>query len=77
VLTIEPIIAAGSGAVSEAGDGWTMRTSDGTLSAHAEHTMVITAASRSSSRRLIAPVQASSAATSRRSDFEAAVDADH
>jgi methionyl aminopeptidase len=43
VLTIEPIIAAGSGAVSEAGDGWTMRTSDGTLSAHAEHTMVITA----------------------------------
>jgi methionyl aminopeptidase len=43
VLTIEPIIAAGSGAVREAGDGWTMRTSDGTLSAHAEHTMVITA----------------------------------
>jgi methionyl aminopeptidase len=43
VLTIEPIIAAGSGEVSEAGDGWTMRTSDGTLSAHAEHTMVITA----------------------------------
>ena len=43
VLTIEPIIAAGSGAVIEAGDGWTMRTSDGSLSAHAEHTMVITA----------------------------------
>jgi methionyl aminopeptidase len=42
VLTIEPIIAAGHGAVEEAGDGWTMRTSDGTLSAHAEHTMVIT-----------------------------------
>jgi methionyl aminopeptidase len=42
VLTIEPIIAAGSGAVREAGDGWTMRTSDGSLSAHAEHTMVIT-----------------------------------
>jgi methionyl aminopeptidase len=42
VLTIEPIIAAGTGAVEEAGDGWTMRTSDGTLSAHAEHTMVIT-----------------------------------
>ena len=42
VLTIEPIIAAGNGAVREAGDGWTMRTSDGTLSAHAEHTMVIT-----------------------------------
>lgn len=43
VLTIEPIIAAGSGSVRDAGDGWTMRTSDGTLSAHAEHTMVITA----------------------------------
>jgi methionyl aminopeptidase len=43
VLTIEPIIAAGSGAIREAGDGWTMRTEDGTLSAHAEHTMVITA----------------------------------
>ncbi|HXF30442.1 MAG TPA: type I methionyl aminopeptidase [Solirubrobacterales bacterium] len=42
VLTIEPIIAAGSGAVREAGDGWTMRTSDGSLSAHAEHTLVIT-----------------------------------
>lgn len=42
VLTIEPIIAAGSGNVREAGDGWTMETSDGTLSAHAEHTMVIT-----------------------------------
>jgi methionyl aminopeptidase len=42
VLTIEPIIAAGTGSVEEAGDGWTMRTSDGTLSAHAEHTMVIT-----------------------------------
>jgi methionyl aminopeptidase len=42
VLTIEPIIAAGNGTVRDAGDGWTMRTSDGSLSAHAEHTMVIT-----------------------------------
>jgi methionyl aminopeptidase len=42
VLTIEPIISAGSGAIREAGDGWTMRTSDAALSAHAEHTMVIT-----------------------------------
>ncbi|MBN9622691.1 MAG: type I methionyl aminopeptidase [Actinobacteria bacterium] len=42
VLTIEPIIAAGKGAVREAGDGWTFRTRDGSLSAHAEHTMVIT-----------------------------------
>ena len=43
MLTIEPIISAGTGAIEDAGDGWTMRTSDGALSAHAEHTMVITA----------------------------------
>jgi methionyl aminopeptidase len=42
VLTIEPIIAAGTGWVRDAGDGWTMRTSDGSTSAHFEHTMVIT-----------------------------------
>lgn len=42
VLTIEPIISAGTGWVRDAGDGWTMRTSDGSTSAHVEHTMVIT-----------------------------------
>ena len=42
MLTIEPIIAAGTGWVQNAGDGWTMRTSDGSTSAHFEHTMVIT-----------------------------------
>jgi methionyl aminopeptidase len=42
VLTIEPIISAGTGWVRDAGDGWTMRTSDGATSAHVEHTMVIT-----------------------------------
>jgi len=41
VLTIEPIISAGSGAVRGTRDGWTVRTSDGTRSAHAEHTMVV------------------------------------
>jgi methionyl aminopeptidase len=41
VLTIEPIVSAGSGAVRETGDGWTVRTADGALSAHAEHTIVI------------------------------------
>jgi methionyl aminopeptidase len=41
VLTVEPIVALGGGAVREAGDGWTVRTADGTLSAHAEHTIVI------------------------------------
>ena len=42
VMTIEPIVSAGSGAVVEAGDGWTIRTADGALSAHAEHTIVVT-----------------------------------
>jgi methionyl aminopeptidase len=42
VFTIEPIIAAGSGDVLELDDGWTVRTADGSLSAHAEHTIAIT-----------------------------------
>jgi methionyl aminopeptidase len=45
VLTIEPIISAGSGAVVADRDGWTIRTADGALSAHAEHTLVITTGS--------------------------------
>jgi methionyl aminopeptidase len=42
VITIEPIIAAGTGNVSLDKDGWTYRTTDGSLSAHYEHTIVIT-----------------------------------
>lgn len=42
VLTIEPIIAAGSGAVCASSDGWTVSTADHALAAHAEHTLVIT-----------------------------------
>jgi len=42
VLTIEPIISSGQGQVDEDGDGWTIRTSDGSLAAHYEHTVVIT-----------------------------------
>jgi methionyl aminopeptidase len=42
VITIEPIIAAGTGDVSLDHDGWTVRTADGSLSAHYEHTIVIT-----------------------------------
>ncbi len=42
VITIEPIITAGSGHVSLDDDGWTVRTADGSLSAHYEHTIVIT-----------------------------------
>ena len=42
VITIEPIIAAGAGHVSVDQDRWTYRTVDGSLSAHYEHTIVIT-----------------------------------
>ncbi|MCZ7568042.1 MAG: type I methionyl aminopeptidase [Ardenticatenaceae bacterium] len=42
VITIEPIIAAGSGRVVIGTDGWTVRTGDGSLAAHYEHTVVIT-----------------------------------
>jgi methionyl aminopeptidase len=42
VLTIEPIIAMGSGEPRDGGDGWTVKTADGGLSAHYEHTIVIT-----------------------------------
>jgi methionyl aminopeptidase len=42
VLTVEPIIAAGSGEPKDGGDGWTVKTADGSLSAHYEHTIVIT-----------------------------------
>ena len=43
VLTIEPIVTTGSGAVSPRADGWTVCTADGAPSAHEEHTIVITA----------------------------------
>jgi methionyl aminopeptidase len=42
VLTIEPMISAGSPHPVQDGDGWTIRTQDGSLSAHHEHTIVIT-----------------------------------
>ena len=42
VITIEPIIAAGGDQVALDPDGWTVRTVDGGLSAHHEHTVVIT-----------------------------------
>src|SRR5690349_19904213 len=42
VITVEPIIAAGRGDVYVDDDGWTVRTDDGSWSAHAEHTIVIT-----------------------------------
>lgn len=42
VITIEPIIAAGSGRAMVAQDGWTVLTADRKPSAHYEHTLVIT-----------------------------------
>lgn len=42
VLTIEPMITAGSAYPVESPDGWTIKTRDGSLAAHCEHTIVIT-----------------------------------
>jgi methionyl aminopeptidase len=42
VLTIEPIITAGAPGVMLDRDGWTVRTRDGGLAAHHEHTIVVT-----------------------------------
>jgi methionyl aminopeptidase len=42
VITIEPIISAGKGKGVLQRDRWTIRTEDGSLSAHYEHTLVIT-----------------------------------
>jgi hypothetical protein len=41
VLTIEPIIAAGTNRVRLDEDKWALRTDDGSLAAHYEHTLVI------------------------------------
>ena len=42
VITVEPIIAAGSGRAVVAQDGWTVCTADRRPSAHYEHTLVVT-----------------------------------
>ncbi|MFA4945321.1 MAG: type I methionyl aminopeptidase [Lentisphaeria bacterium] len=43
VLAIEPMVNLGTHQVSvDAGDGWTVRTADGSLSAHFEHLILIT-----------------------------------
>ena len=42
VITIEPIISAGNGEGVLGRDKWTIRTADRSLSAHYEHTVVIT-----------------------------------
>jgi methionyl aminopeptidase len=42
VITIEPIISAGSRWTRTSNDGWTVRTRDGSRAAHFEHTLVVT-----------------------------------
>ena len=43
VIAIEPMINQGDKAVRQMPDGWTVKTRDGSLSAHFEHTVAITA----------------------------------
>ena len=42
VIAIEPMVNAGRAAVKVKSDGWTAVTTDGSLSAHFEHTVVVT-----------------------------------
>ncbi len=44
VLAIEPMVNLGASAVESLPDGWTVVTQDGSVSAHFEHTVAITAA---------------------------------
>ena len=41
-IAIEPMVNAGTAEIKESSDGWTVRTADGRLSAHYEHTVAIT-----------------------------------
>jgi methionyl aminopeptidase len=43
VFTIEPMLAAGATRLAVDPDGWTVRTRDRSLSAHEEHTIMVTA----------------------------------
>jgi methionyl aminopeptidase len=42
VIAIEPMITEGSRAIKQLPDGWTVKTKDGKLAAHFEHTIAIT-----------------------------------
>ena len=46
VLAIEPMVNAGKPAVKVLSDGWTAVTRDGSLSAHFEHAVVVSAEGR-------------------------------
>jgi methionyl aminopeptidase len=41
LLAIEPITAMGGPSIRDGGDGWTICTADGSLSAHNEHTVLV------------------------------------
>jgi methionyl aminopeptidase len=41
VFTIEPMLGAGATRLVTDPDGWTVRTADGSLSAHSEHTIMV------------------------------------
>jgi methionyl aminopeptidase len=42
VFAVEPMLNAGSAGTRLMDDGWTVRTKDGSLSAHVEHTICVT-----------------------------------
>lgn len=42
VLAVEPFLSVSANFIVDDGDGWTLRTSDGSLVAQFEHTMVVT-----------------------------------
>lgn len=42
VIAVEPMINAGTHDVIQLSDGWTIKTADGSLSAHYEHTLAVT-----------------------------------
>ena len=41
-LAIEPMVNAGTAAIRQMPDGWTVKTADGSLSSHYENTVLIT-----------------------------------
>ena len=42
VITIEPFLTLGATMAVQDADGWTLRSSDGSLGAQFEHTMIVT-----------------------------------
>jgi methionyl aminopeptidase len=60
VLAIEPMLSAGSPSIRTQRDGWTVVTVDGTLTAHFEHTVGITAQGPRILTALAGPVGAGS-----------------